>query len=393
MKHPNHDISVYIHSDICKKSGHCTCPSEEETTIKDQVVSCRIRGLIGNSWNYRVFINLTQYEIEKLADYERFYTLVVTSNNQRIEQRCIDRRDSSTIFVLRPDKDSNPQYIHQSFPENTNESHFSGPGNWLIEIKVSYGQVATGRSSLLTRRPTQNHSWSGPLAEQEAHISESNEVLLVHFKFIGGPLSRLEPLEVPNLGPQLPRETSTPDTMNIGDSPEASSSNQLTDNTLPENSNWDWSRRPTITVQYSNAGLEAVSRFAVDPDFVSIVDEQSQDTSLIISTGTADLCHPQPRRDLTKLANRWEELPDQNPGCRVDHDTGLPHLGLELRSRRAFDQTGHKAPRAFSIARRIRDLRARFDKGLDILKENDRYPWEEDHASNYLLGKPEEFGS
>lgn len=339
------------------------CPSEEEITIKDQVVSCKIRGLIGISWNYRVFINLTQYEIEKLADYERFYTLVVTSNHQRIEQRCIDRRDSSTIFVLRPDKDSNPQYIHHAFPANTDETApFSGPGNWLIEIKVSYGQVATGRSSLLTRRPTQDPSRSGSLAltEQEAHISESNEVPLVHFKFIGGPLVRLERLEVPNLRP--------PDTMDV------------------EDLNWDWSRRPTITVQYSNAGLEAISQFAVDPDFVSIVDEQPQDTSLIISTGTTDLSHPQPRRDLTGLANRWEEPPeelafhDQNLGCGVDYNIGVPHLGLESRSRRVFDQTGHKAPRAFSIARRIRDLRARFDKGLNILKENDRYPWEEDRA-------------
>lgn len=354
------------------------CPSEEETTIKDRVVSCKIRGLIGNSWNYKVFINLTQYEIEKLADYERFYTLIVTFNHQRIEQRCIDRRDSSTIFVLRPDKDSNPQYIHQRFPDNTDETApFSGPGNWLIEIKISYGQVATGHSSLLMRRPTQDPSGSGPPVEQEA---ESNEVLLVHFRFIGGPLARLERLEVPNLRPQ---ETSTPDTMDTGDSPEVSSSNQLTGNTLPEHLNWDWSRRPTITVQYSNAGLEAISQFAVDPDFVSIVDEQSQDTNLIISTGTADLYYPQPRRDLTELANRWEETPDshdQNLGCRVDHNTGVPHLGLESRSRRAFNQTSHKAPRAFSIARRIRDLRARFDKGLNILKENDKYPWEEDRA-------------
>lgn len=396
MKHPDHDISVYIHSDICQDSGHCACPIEEEVIIKGQVVSCRIRGLIGNSWNYRVFINLTQYEIERLADHERFYTLVVTFNHQRVEQRCIDRRDFSTIFVLRPDKNSNPEYIRQKFPDNDTDrtAHFTGPYNWLIEIKVSYGRTAAGHSCFLRSRPD--------AGVQRTQVSGSSEELLVHFKFIGGPLAKLEPLEVLNLRTQLPQETSMPSTVSIRDLHEVSLSNQLTTDAPLGYLNWDWhllSPQRTITVQYSDAGLEAASKFAVDPDFVSIVDEQSQDTSLIVSTGTTAIYYPQPRQDLTGLAKRWEETTeglascDRDPGLRVNHSIGALNLGLSSLSGKAFDLSGRgrqrlddrtagtlAAPRAFSIARRIRDLRARFDQGLSLFKENDRYPWEEDRA-------------
>lgn len=373
-------------------------------------MSCRIRGLIGDSWNYRVFINLIPYEIERLADCERFYTLVVNFNHQKIEQRCIDRRDSSTIFVLRPDKNSNPQYIHQTFPDTEvcndtkGTSSFAGPCNWLIEIKVSYGQIAAGRSSLSRRIPTQDPNELGSLGYdvvQESQTPESNETLLVHFKFVGGPLAKLEQLQVSNSKPQEP---SVPGTMSIGNPHEESSLNELSDDALPEDFDWDSYALPhqrTITVQYSDAGLKAASRFAVDPEFVSATNEQSQDASLIVSTGIIPIYHPRPKRDIANLSKRWEELPESStphyrgPWWDERHNTRAPNIRPESKPGVGFDLTGcseqktnhrilkvREGPDSLSIVRRIRDLKARFDRGLNSFKENDRYPWEEDCAKN-----------
>lgn len=408
MKHPDYDISVYIHSNVCQYSGHCTCPNEEEVKIKGQAVSCRIRGLIGTSWNYRIFINLTSYEIERLADYERFYTLVVIFNHKKIEQRCIDRRDSSTIFVLRPDKDSNPQYIHQAFLDleigsDTGEtSPFAGPCNWLIEIKVSYGQIAAGCSSLLRRTSAQDLGRFGSLGYgtvEEVQISEDNETPLVHFKFVGGPLAKLEQLKAPKLRPQEP---SMLEIMSIGYPREASSPNELSDDAPIEDIDWDSYSLPhqrTITVQYSDAGLKAASRFVVDPEFVSIFDQQSQDDSLIISTGTIPIYHPQPKWDIRKLEKRWEgqyESPtphNQDPGRDKRRNERALNIWRDSQSGIEFDLTDcseqisgdrlrvQECTDPLSIVRRIRNLKARFDRGLSSFKENDRYPWE-DRAKN-----------
>lgn len=373
-------------------------------------MSCRIRGLIGDSWNYRVFINLTPYEIERLADCERFYTLVVNFNHQKIEQRCIDRRDSSTIFVLRPDKDSNPQYIHHTFPDmemcsETKETpSFVGPCNWLIEIKVSYGQIAAGRSSLLKRISTQGSNGLGSPGYgivQEAQTPESNETLLVHFKFVGGPLAKLEQLQVSNSRSQGP---SVLGTMSIGGPNKASSLNELSDDAFLGDFDWDSYALPhqrTIMVQYSDAGLKAASRFAVDPEFVSATNEQSRDASLIVSTGIIPIYHPQPKRNITKLPKRWEKLPEsstphyQGPWWDERHNTRASNLRPESQPGIEFDLIGcseqklnhrilrvREGPDPLSIVRRIRDLKARFDRGLNSFKENDRYPWEDDCAKN-----------
>lgn len=371
-------------------------------------MSCRIRGLIGTSWNYRVFINLTPYEIERLADYERFYTLVVIFNHKKIEQRCIDRRDSSTIFVLRPDKDSNPQYIYQAFLDmeigsDTGEMFpFAGPCNWLIEIKVSYGQIAAGCSSLLRRTSTQGPGrvgFPGYNTVQNARISDGNKTPLVHFKFIGGPLARLEQLKAPNFRLQ---ESSMLDTMGIGYRREASSPNELSDDAPIEDIDWDSYSLPherTITVQYSDAGLKAASQFVVDPEFVSIFDRQSQDDSLIISTGTIPIYHPQPKLGIGNLVKRWEGQYEsstshsQDPERGEEHNTRALNLWREFQPEMGFDLTGCSEQRSgdrlraqectdpLSIVRRIRNLKARFDRGLSSFKENDRYPWE-DRAKN-----------
>lgn len=370
-------------------------------------MSCRIRGLIGDSWNYRVFINLTPYEIERLADCERFYTLVVNFNHQKIEQRCIDRRDSSTIFVLRPGGNSNPQYIRHTFPDmemcsDTKEtSYFAGPCNWLIEIKVSYGKIAVGRSSSLRRTSTRDPNGLGYGVVQEAQTSESNETLLVHFKFVGGPLAKLEQLHVSNSGPQGP---SVLGTMSIGNPHKASSLSESSDDAFPKDFDWDSYTLPhqrTITVQHSDAGLKAASRFAVDPEFVSATNGQSQDASLIVSTGIIPIYHPQPKRDIKKLSNRWEELSESStphyrgPWWDERHNTRASNIRPEFQPGVEFDLTGcseqrldhrilkvRKGPDPLSIVRRIRDLKARFDRGLNSFKENDRYPWEEDCAKN-----------
>lgn len=410
MKHPDHDISVYIHSDICRDSGYCTCPSGEDISITGRVVSCRIRGLIGNSWHYRIFINLTRYEIVRLADYERFYTLVVSFNRQHIEERCIDRRDSSTIFVLRPDHNSNPKYIEQAFPEMEmcngadRTALFAGPCNWLIEIKVFYRQVVVGRLYLLRRSSAQGSS--SPMSPEygalpESLMSESDEELLIHFKFIGGPIAMLEQLEVPK---PRPRSLQEPPTVNIGYPYETVPSDELPEAPSDDvNLYWDSPpldpRQRTIRVQHSNAGLEAVSRFAVDRDSILIINEDPEDTSLLISTGTPVMHRPQPRWDLAKFAERWEEPSgglkprDQSLKWGENNNTGALHLGPILRPGIEFGQTCRRGQildditleaventDPLSITRRIRDLRARFDQGLDLFKERGRYPWEKDRA-------------
>lgn len=428
MKHPDHDISVYIHSKDCRLTGYCLCPKAEETDVRGRVVSCKIRGFMADAWNFRLFLNITQYEIERLADYERFYILALILNGKKIEQRCIDRRDSSTIFVLRPNQNSDPDYLNHTFActetsglNADNFTKFSRRWNWLIEIKVSYGKLS---SSLSTRSYSQSTNGFMPgsgVSVEENHSSGKDEPLLVHFKFFGCPPVGLEHLRAPKLGPRsLHYHFKAPisDTPSNRDPPERPLPIQfprdqilIDDASLIVQNGVGWDRLsglPALRTQtievHHYAGLNAASKFMLDWDNISIVNRAPEGDSLITSTGTPTISHPQPRRNLENLVGFFEgdftglDGYDQDPefGVLTNQSTGDKHSGPASQPVPVgFDQIDGKGERVdvrnLETAQELEtqpsprsswrhSLRTKLNEGIDFLKENKYLPRELDHA-------------